>query len=245
MALTSCAHRPEIRYSGPITEQDVKPVIAAIKSGNPYSLRIRSLGGDGEAVTALAEAVQAFRIPVTIHNECASGCTLVYIASPKRKAEPGTALLFHWSGAFHAETLSQKLGAQNPEALKGSALAKRELSILSASGIDPQIYTDAVEIVRPLCASAQISNEELQYFGVSELNFVSFSHEALQSYGFKEKDIRNIITDPNTLKIRAESNNSWGGLVGFVPNRPKLSAKTNSTALRDCTREEFLALSRR
>ncbi|GBF56761.1 hypothetical protein PbB2_00418 [Candidatus Phycosocius bacilliformis] len=210
--------RPVIEYSGPITQTNIKPVLEALDRDSHYTLRIRSLGGDGSAGIALAEKVQERKIPVVIYDYCGSACALVFIASPEKRVEPNTALLFHWSMNSHADFLTSRLGKLNPEVEKARDLATRELQILERAGISNDLLKDSIKLVEPTCVSAEIENGQLNYFGRSKLGFVVFSRDALKQYGFQIKAGRNLIDTAADLDKVASKRPEWGP-VGFVASR--------------------------
>ena len=237
IVLVSCSSRPVIEYNGPVTPEGVKPVLEALDRSDRYSLRIRSLGGDGAAGLALAEKVQARKIPVAIYEYCGSACALIFIASPMRRVEPNTALLFHWSLNSHADFLSKRLGKKNLEAEKARQLARRELQILESAGISRALLEDSIKLVEPTCVTAYIQDGKLNYFGRSKLGYVIFSGKALKQYGFEERINENLIHTASGLESIASKHPEWGP-VGFVPsrevaNRTKLSQSVNECAPED------------
>jgi ATP-dependent protease ClpP protease subunit len=226
--LTSCVSRPIIEYSGPITPEGVKQILDALDRDDHYSLRIRSLGGDGEASVALAQKIQERRIPVIIYDYCGSGCALIFIASPKKSVEPNTTLMFHWSLTSHADFLTKRLGADNAEVVKVRNLARREQQIYEKAGISKDLLQDSINSVEPICVSAEIQNGKLNYVGRSKLGYVVFSGEALSQYGFDDRINANLVDTASELEMIVPKHPEWGP-VGFVPslNAAKLAKIPN------------------
>jgi hypothetical protein len=230
---TSCVSRPIIEYSGPITPEGVKPVLEALDRDDHYSLRIRSLGGDGDAGVALAEKIQERKIPVIIYDYCGSACALIFIASPRKSVEPNTALLFHWSLTSHADFLTKRLGVDNGEVVKVRELARREQQIFETAGISKDLLRDSINLVEPTCVSAEIQKGKLNYVGRSKLGFVVFSGVALSHYGFEDRINANLIDTVSELEMIAPKHPEWGP-VGFVPSREVAKRAKMPNSIEEC-----------
>jgi hypothetical protein len=234
-ALASCAASETIDYSGPITLENVVPVIKALDEGRRYKLRIRSLGGDVEASILLAEAVEKSGTPVIAYDYCGSGCTIVFIASRSRKTEPGTLLLFHWSVSSHARVLGVKLGGTHQDALRFSRLAKREQDLYRANGISLALLDDSARLVNQICVSAEEKAGHMEPVGLSEFGYVSFARADLLSYGFRGKELRGVITAEFGNRHKIPPRPEWNfniALAGNVKTKP-------FQVPRDCTEMEL------
>ena len=98
-----------------ITSGDVDPILALLRKNPDISvLELNSSGGGFWAGRRLASIVMDFGLDTHVNGECASNCTVVFVAGAKRTMSRGSRIGFHqsvWLPEYTEEYYTDEAGA--------------------------------------------------------------------------------------------------------------------------------------
>lgn len=222
--VSSANQRSSISIVGTIDETTFKDYIRLTRSldaRSPFSVVIRSRGGDNAASLRIATDLARRRAHVHVDGYCLSSCASIILAGGlTRSKSKGSVVGFHSTSTFYYQFYKSKSIIPS---WKLTDLANGERTMYKLRGIRKELLTDPGFAVEPICfetSTLRPTPETTIRIGFRR-NFWFPSNDVLSGYGFS---------------IRETSKASWftTSMKGIVERKQFVHAEQDLESLPRC-----------